>query len=39
MLLMQQRVVGGDADLTLDGMAALDDNVVAAAREIRARLS
>lgn len=37
LLLMQQEQVGGNADLVLDGMATLDENVERARREIQAR--
>lgn len=37
LLVMQQEVVGGAADLVLDGLDPVDDNVERAAREVRGR--
>jgi len=38
LLVMQQQMVGGAADLVLDGMRDVDANLAVAEREIRARL-
>jgi uridine kinase len=39
LLLMQQQMVGGNADLVLDGLATLDDNVARAADEVARRFA